>query len=79
MCTSWTLTHGVRSEEELGASESLVANGNDLSDGFLQAPAADSSLHFLIQVKGDVGEFLVFAFAGNYERYLELDQQRPFN
>merc|ERR1719317_233194 len=70
-------------EEGLGASESLVANGDDLSVGqfvgFLQARAAGSGLHFLFEVEGDVGEFLLdvtddFTFGGGGERVATFGQ-----
>merc|ERR1719206_1226433 len=70
-------------EEGLGASESLVANGDDLSVGqfvgFLQARAAGGGLHFLLEVKGNISEFLLdvtddFAFGGGGERVATFGQ-----
>merc|ERR1719334_751177 len=50
-------------EESLGASEALVADGDDLSVGklvaLLQAARACSGLHLLLEVKGHVAELLL--------------------
>merc|ERR1719318_1431043 len=63
-------------EQGLGASESLVSNGDDLSVrkfvGFLQRGTAGSSLHLLFEVKGDVAKLLFdvtddFTFCGSSE------------
>merc|ERR1719494_1815822 len=52
-----------RLEQGLGASESLVANSDDLTIGqfvaFLQRGAASSGLHFLFEVEGDVTQLLL--------------------
>src|SRR4051812_7265378 len=57
------LSNEVGLEQHLGASESLVTNGNDLSIGqlvvLLQGRRFSGFLHLLIEVDGDVGKFLL--------------------
>merc|ERR1719166_818433 len=50
-------------EESLGASESLVSNGDDLTVGkligLLKGGGGSSSGHFLLEVKGNIAELLL--------------------
>ena len=69
-------------EQGLGATETLVADGDDLTVGelvaLLQGGAWSSGLHLLLEVKGNVAEFLLdvtndFTLGCKVkERYLEI-------
>lgn len=56
-------TDNARLEESLRSTESLVANGDDLTVGqfvrLLQAGALGGGLDFLLEVEGDVAELLL--------------------
>jgi len=63
-------------EEGLGATESLVTDGDDLTVGelvaLLQGGGSGSGGHFLFEIEGDVAEFLLdvtddFSFGGGGE------------
>ena len=61
--TSRLHTKEARLEESLGASETLITDGDDLSVGkliaLLERGARCSSLHLLFEVEGNVAEFLL--------------------
>ena len=77
------LTNEGRLEECLGSPESLVSDGDDLSVrkfvGLLERAGAGSGLHLLLEVEGDVAEFLLdvshdFPLSGGGERVTSLGQ-----
>jgi len=70
-------------EEGLGASESLVTNGDDLTVGkfvgLLEGRGGSSGSHFLLEVEGDVAELLLdvsddFSLGGGDERVTSLGE-----
>merc|ERR1719147_80968 len=72
-----------RLEESLGASESLVSNGDDLTVGkligLLKGGGGSSSGHLLLEVKGNIAELLLdvtdnFTLSGGGERVASLGE-----
>jgi hypothetical protein len=70
-------------EESLGASESLVTNGDDLTIGkfigFLERRGRSGGGHFLLEVKGDVAELFLdvsddFSLSSSDERVTSLSE-----
>jgi len=70
-------------EKSLRATESLVTNGDDLSVGklvgLLKGRRGSSSLHLLLEVKGNIGEFLLnitddLTFSSGGERITTLGE-----
>jgi len=70
-------------EESLRATESLISDGDDLSVGklvaLLEGRGRGSGLHFLLKVKGNIGEFLLdvsdnFSLSGGGERVTSLSE-----
>ena len=70
-------------EESLGTSESLVTDCDDLSVGklvgLLEGAGAGSSCHLLLEVEGDVAQFLLdvpddFPLGGGGERVTSLGE-----
>jgi len=75
-------------EEGLGASESLVTNGDDLSVGKLvglfEGGRGSSGGHFLLEVKGDVAELLLdisddFSLGGGDEGVTSLGEDLHYH
>jgi len=72
-----------RLEESLRATESLISDGDDLSVGkliaLLEGRGRGSSLHFLLEVEGNIGELLLdvsddFSFGGGGEGVASLSE-----
>merc|ERR1712229_43170 len=70
-------------EESLGASESLVSDGNDLAVGkfvgLLEGGGGSSGGHLLLEVKGDIAELLLdvtdnLTLSGGGERVTTLSE-----
>ena len=70
-------------EESFRSPESLVSDGDDLSVGklvgLLEGAGAGSGLHLLLEVEGDVAEFLLdvpddFPLGGGGERVTSLGE-----
>merc|ERR1711902_443613 len=70
-------------EEGLGASESLVSNGDDLTVGkligLLEGGGGSSGGHLLLKVKGDIAELLLdvtdnLTLSGGGERVTALSE-----
>ena len=83
MDTTALKTQDVRLEQSLGGTETLVANGDDLSVGqlvgLLQAGALGSGLDLLLEVEGDVAKLLLdvtdnFTLGGGGESVTTLSQ-----
>lgn len=83
MDTTALKTQNRRLEQSLGSTETLVANGNDLSIGklvgLLEGGRLRSGLDLLLEVEGDVAELLLnvtndFTFGSGGERVTTLSQ-----
>jgi hypothetical protein len=81
--TSIFLANKVGFEQHFGASETLVANGDDLTIRqfivLLQGRRLGGGLHFLIEIQGDIGQFLLdisddFSFGGGGEGITTFSQ-----
>ena len=81
--TSGFHTNEGRLEESLGASESLVTNGDDLAVGkfvgLFERRGGSSGSHFLLEVEGDVAELLLdvsddFSLGGGDEGVTSLSE-----